>query len=126
MAILDGKIDEIIELLIEGKSYRQIAEILKVKLTTLHDYTSKPEHSARAREALEYSATTFDDKAEEVLITAESSPTEIQRARELAQHYRWRAAKRAPKKYGDKVDVTSNGETLQATTIVWGDREIKV
>jgi transposase len=105
---LDGKLDTIIELILEGYSYRKIAERLEVPLTTLHDYTSKGEHSARAREALEYSAQTFDDKAEEVLINAKSNLTEVQRARELAQHYRWKASKRNPKRFGDKLDTNLN------------------
>ena len=114
-SMLDGKIDEIVEYLLEGYSFRQIAEILKVKLTTLHDFTHRSEHSARVREALEYSAQTFDDKAEEVLISAEGTKEELMRARELAQHYRWKAAKRNPRRFGDKVDVTTDGEKLPAT-----------
>ena len=113
--MLDGKIDEIVEFLLEGYSFRQIADKLKVKLTTLHDFTQRSEHSARVREALEYSAQTFDDKAEEVLILAEGTKEELMRARELAQHYRWKAAKRNPRRYGDKVDVTTDGEKLPAT-----------
>lgn len=114
-SMLDGKIDEIVEFLLEGYSFRQIADKLKVKLTTLHDFTQRSEHSARVREALEYSAQTFDDKAEEVLISAEGTKEELMRARELAQHYRWKAAKRNPRRYGDKVDVTTDGEKLPAT-----------
>lgn len=102
---LDGKIDDIIEMILEGMSYRKIAKKLGVALSTLHDYTSKSEHSARAREALQYSADTFDEKAEQALLEAKSSMTEVQRARELAQHYRWRSSKRDPKRYGDKLDI---------------------
>jgi hypothetical protein len=39
---------------------------------------------------------------------------------------KWKASKLAPKKYGDKVDVTSAGEKLTGTVIKWGDREIEV
>ncbi len=105
MSKLEGKIDTIIEMLIEGDSYRVIANYLEVPLSTLHDYTSKSEHSARVREALLYSASTFDDKAEQVLKDAESNSVEVQRARELAQHYRWKASKRAPKQYGDRLET---------------------
>lgn len=112
MSKLEGKIDEIVELLLQGLSYRQIAERLDVKLTTLHDYTHRGEHSARVREALEYSAQTFDDKAEEVLLSAEGTKEEIMRARELAQHYRWKASKRNPRRFGDKLDLTTGGEKI--------------
>lgn len=123
---LEGKIDQIVELILEGLSFRKIAERLNIALTTLHDFTSKAEHSARVREALEYSAQTFDDKAEEVLLMAKSNLIEIQRARELAQHYRWKASKRNPRKYGDKIDLTSNGKKIEPTTITWGGKDIKV
>jgi len=126
MSKLDGKLDEIIEMLIDGDSYRVVAKKLNVPLSTLHDYTSKSEHSARVREALLYSASTFDDKAEQVLKDADSNLVEVQRARELAQHYRWKASKRAPKIYGDKLDVTSDGEQIKGTIVKWGDKEITI
>lgn len=109
-------IKKVIDLLIEGKSYRTIAELLKIPLSTLHYFTSMPEHSARVREALEYSASTFADKAEQVLtsLVFNSSPISFQRARELAHHYRWKASKRNPKKYGDRIDVTSKDEKVNA------------
>ncbi|MGE5052032.1 MAG: hypothetical protein ACM3KI_11060 [Bacillota bacterium] len=103
-------IDIIIELIIEGSTFRQIAEQLNVKLSTLHDFTSKPEHSARVSQALEISAQTYEEKAEQILINAEASAYEMQRARELAQHYRWKAAKRSPKKYGERISTEHSGE----------------
>lgn len=117
MSKLKGKLDDIIELLVKGKTYREIAESHSVALTTLFDFLHLPEHSARAREALELSADLYADKAEEVLKDAKSTMTEIQRARELAQHYRWKASKRAPKRYGDRLDVTSDGKAIPAPVI---------
>lgn len=118
-------IDEIVEMFLQGLSYRQIALGYNCSLGKLHDFTSKSEHSARVREALTLSASTFDDKAEQVLLEAKSNTIEIQRARELAQHYRWKASKRSPKVYGDKVDLTSGGEKIQQT-IIWGGKEVKI
>lgn len=39
---------------------------------------------------------------------------------------KWLAAKLKPKKYGDKIDVTSGGEPIQKTVIKWGDKELEV
>mgnify|MGYP006217686967 CR=1 FL=1 len=64
---LNGKIDEIIEMIIDGKTYRQMAEKFNVSLGCLHAYTSLDEHSARVKQALDYSASTYDDQAEEIL-----------------------------------------------------------
>lgn len=101
-------IDYIVSKLIDGKTYRDISMDLNVPLSTLHDFTSKDEHSARVREALQISGDTYADMAEEVLKTAEGTKEEIMRARELAQHYRWKAAKRYPKRYGDKLELAGD------------------
>lgn len=123
---LTPKVDEIIERIIEGATFKKIANECGVSVSTLHEFLSKPEHSARVKAALDLSASQYANKAEEVLQTCEGSKEEIMRARELAQHYRWMAGKRAPKKYGDKIDVTSDGEKIQGTTIIWGDKRINV
>lgn len=109
---LDGRIEEIIELIIAGYTWLSIADKMGTALSNLHKYCSKEEFSARVREALDYSASTYADKAEQVLIESVSDKNEIMRARELAQHYRWKAGKRSPKKYGDKVDLTTAGEKI--------------
>lgn len=110
---MDLDINLIIDDLIDGLSYRSIANKYDVKLSTLHNFVSKPEHSARAKNALEISAQTFEDEAERVLLNAERDSVEIQRAKELSQLYKWKAAKRNPKRYSDKVDITSGYEKIQ-------------
>ncbi len=118
-------LDTIVEMILQGDSYKTIAQKLNIGLTKLHEFTSNTNHSARVREALIISASTFDDKAEQVLLDAKRDMVEIQRARELAQHYRWKASKRAPRVYGDKLDLTTDGEKIQRT-IVWGGKQIKI
>ena len=107
---LDGKIDEIIIMLIDGDSYRKIAAHYEVSLYKLHTYLTDEKHYAHVREALSISASTYVDKAEAALLEAKGTSVEIQRARELAQHYRWAAAKRNPKKFGDKLDVVQQAQ----------------
>lgn len=111
----NSEIDKIVDLILEGKTYRAIALELKMPLSSLYSgIQSNAEHSARVREALQFSANTFADKAEDVLSEADSTKEEIMRAKELAQHYRWKASKRAPKVYGDKLDVTTDGDKINA------------
>ena len=98
-------IDLLLDYIHEGKTYRQIADLFEVKLSTLADFVAKPEHSARVREALNASADTYADKAEQVLIEAEPNKEEIMRAKELSQFYRWKAAKRSPNRYSDRQIV---------------------
>lgn len=116
----NSEIDKIVDLILEGKTYRAIALELKMPLSSLYSgIQSNAEHSARVREALQFSANTFADKAEDVLYEADSTKEEIMRARELAQHYRWKASKRAPKIYGDKLDVTQTvkNENIDLATL---------
>jgi hypothetical protein len=64
---------------------------------------------ARAREA---QAEVMDDK---ILTAAGEAKADPQAARVQIDAYKWRAAKLAPKRYGDKIDVTSGGERLPET-----------
>lgn len=116
--IKDEQIEEIIQWIIDGLSYRQMAEKLGCSLGLLHNYLSKNEHHARANEAREVSANTYADKAEEVLLNAERDKDELMRARELSQYYRWKAAKRLPKVYSDKIDHTSNGDKINTLPVI--------
>lgn len=108
--LLAASIDTIIEMIIDGKTYRQIAKHFEVGLGTLHTFLTYTEHSARAREALIISANSYADKAEEILQEAEGTKEELMRARELAQHYRWKASKRNGIVYGDKQQLEHTGK----------------
>lgn len=96
-------IDSLVEDIIEGLTYRDMAKKYGCALSTIHAHLSKPEHSARANEARQISADGYADMAEQVLKEAPADKFELQRARELAHHYRWKAAKRNPKTYSEKV-----------------------
>jgi len=54
------------------------------------------------------SARFWDEKAARV-IEAAPDKFELERARELAHHYRWRAKAIAPRDYGDKVTQEHTG-----------------
>jgi len=102
---LEGKIEALIDFIVEGKTFRQIAKVMGCSISTLHYFLALPEHSARTNAALALSAAQYADKAEDVLIECQSTMTEVTRAKELSQYYRWKAKMRDPKKYGDKIDV---------------------
>lgn len=116
---LDGKIDEILDMIYEGLSTRQVAQSLSVSTRTLNAYVMLPENIELYKKALQDSGDSYADKAEEVLLNADPITVEISRARELAQHYRWMASKRSPKKYGDKLDVTTDGEKIQSQVTIF-------
>jgi transposase-like protein len=65
------------------------------------------DRSQRAKEARQNAADWCDREAERVLrdLTPGATVAEVARARELAQHYRWRARVRNPATHGDKIVV---------------------
>lgn len=106
-------IDGVCDRIEKGNSIGQIADSMGIPRRTAWNWIDADmARSARVRESLKKSATEYDDKAERVLaaLKPKSTKAEIARARELAQHYRWRASKRNPKDYGEKIDLNHSGE----------------
>ena len=63
--------------------------------------------TVRARQSRRrLSAHAHAQRALDALLNARSTPTEIARAREVAQQYRWAAAAIAPEVYGSKIQIT--------------------
>lgn len=58
-----------------------------------------------------------DEKFDEIRDLA-ANTEDVQRARLLVDVVKWQLSKEAPKKYGDKLDMTSGGEKLEGLVIV--------
>ena len=92
-----------------GESLRAIAQTLGMDMAPLWRWLhADKQRSARAREAMQRSALAFDEMAEEGIKGARNILA-LSRARELAQHYRWRAAKRNPAEFSDRVKQIVSG-----------------
>lgn len=101
-------VDGVCEAICSEKSLTQIALEAGVSVPSLLVWIeADPERSARVREARRIMARMWDEKAER-LIGEATDEFELKKAKELAHHYRWRAAKIAPKEYGDKVELSSD------------------
>jgi hypothetical protein len=61
-----------------------------------------------------------DTLADEIVAIADNA-TDAQIARLQVDARKWFASKVAPKKYGDKTDITSNGNTIAVAPIAWSD-----
>jgi len=85
-------IDDICEMIIQGRTYRDIAEKYNWPLGTLFNFLYKPEHSLKTKQAREYSAHILVDAAEAVLAQAKDYPQYTVIAIQLAHHYRWKAS----------------------------------
>ena len=102
-------IDSVCDMIVSGVTMTQISDDLGVSLNRLLTWIEDdPARSARAREARVRSARFWDEKAARV-IEAAPDKFELERARELAHHYRWRAKAIAPRDYGDKVTQEHTG-----------------
>lgn len=117
-----------------NKGLKIICDDLKISSSTVFKWLSdkdKPEFSeqyARAREAQ------ADFLADEIIEIADTyRPTEIQYTNEMGQSVtiqdnvarsklqidarKWKSSKLAPKKYGDKMDLTTNGEKITSFNV---------
>ena len=102
-------IETICDMITNGDSLTKIAKEIGIHAATLIRWLEEdPQRSARAKEARIRSAKIWDEAAEAV-IKAAPDKFELERARELAHHYRWRAKAIAPREYGDKVQQEHTG-----------------
>lgn len=98
-------IEHICEQIIAEKTMTAVAEEIGVSIGSLIVWIeADPERSARAREARRFTARLCDERAMQALEQAED-PFNLAKAREKAQHWRWRASKIAPREYGEKMAI---------------------
>lgn len=74
---------------------------------TEEDKTYFQEQYARAKERQA-------DAYEEMMLETARTEKDVARARLIVDTMKWTASKLKPKKYGDKIDVTSDGERLDS------------
>ena len=115
------------------KSMRTICDETGVNIRSFFRWLDKDEslgqQYARAKDCQ------ADLLAEETLEIAEHTNEDhtpftglnvVQRDRLRIDTRKWLASKLKPKKYGDKVDVTTDGKAIQGTIIQWGDKQIEI
>lgn len=102
--------NDICKQIIDGKSLRKICAAEEMpNRDTVHDWLSKNTtfsdqyvHACRLRR---------ENKFEELEDIAITEP-DVQRARLRVDVIKWQLSKEEPKKYGDKLDMTTNGKDL--------------
>lgn len=99
-----------------GESMYEICadEHMPDRLTVLRWCREKEGFRNQYVRAKEEQADSYEDK---MLHTARTE-SDVNRARLIVDTMKWTASKLKPKKYGDKVDVTSDGEKLEGLVIV--------
>lgn len=108
-AMDDYGIEALCDEIMAGKSLTAIAKQAGASLTRLLVWIgADPVRSARVREARSAMAKVWDEKAEHGIANA-ADEFELRKAKELAHHYRWRAAKVSPPEYGDRLAQEVSG-----------------
>lgn len=105
----------ICERLMDGESLRRICldETMPNRSTVIRWMEASPDFATKCARARELQADLMDDM---ILDEAEAcTPENAQAARVRIAAYQWRAAKLAPKKYGDKLDLNHSGEIAVGT-----------
>lgn len=104
----DWDLDDVCERIAAGETYTVIAaDYGKTQGALSLWLAAEPNRSARAREAAGFAARVWDEEAE-AGIRAATDVLSLGKARELAQHLRWRASKLSPV-YADRSKVEVGG-----------------
>jgi hypothetical protein len=116
----DAIADQICDALMDGQSMRAIcaAEDMPNRSTVLRWLASNDDFAAKCARARELQADTIFDDIQDVADTGNAE--DVQRAKLRVSTMQWRAAKLAPKKYGDKIvqeHTGANGAALPAIQV---------
>ena len=120
----DAFVEAVCKHIAEGALIINACKAVGVEHAAFRVWSTLPQYAtiyARAREEA------ADMLADEALDVARGSTNETAQADRLrVDTLKWAAAKRRPRVYGDKVDVTSDNKPLAATqTIIIGDRRVE-
>lgn len=114
-------IDAILELIVEGWTYRQIAAKYEVGVARLCAwFAADTERSHACMRAREASAQAHEEAAEEEIVNAQDQ-FELSKAKELAIHRRWRAKMVNPRMYGERQQIDVNDITPKSQEEVDAD-----
>lgn len=103
--LTDDLVNKILDGIIEGKSVRQICAVEDMPhyVTVQRWIANNAEFANKCARARELQADNIFEDMQEV--ADNGNPDDVQRAKLRVSTMQWRAAKLAPKKYGDKVQV---------------------
>lgn len=114
-------IDQVCQRIEKGESARQaILNTKGISRTTFHEWLNQDEtfsgQYARATKIRE--SVLFDEIIE---IADDDSKKSDQRSRLMVDARKWVLSKMNPKKYGDKMDMTTDGDKIQNNPLVLAD-----
>jgi hypothetical protein len=113
---------EICERIAQGESLKHITDEENMpSRVTVHAWLLSDKHKDflnNYEKAREMQADVYADEMDDI---AHDPTIDTQRARLIIDTRKWTSSKLKPKKYGDKIDMTSAGEKIESNTIVFTD-----
>lgn len=101
-------------LLQEGNGLAKACEIAKLEYRTVVRWLNEREDFRQSyAQARQTQADYYADSILEVIDNAASTRDEIERAKIKAEALKWIASKLKPRQYGDKLDLTSDGQRIE-------------
>jgi len=105
-----------------GESLKHITEDDEMpSRASVHNWLLNPEHKDfldKYESAKEMQADVYADEMDDI---AHDPTIDTQRARLIIDTRKWTSSKLKPKKYGDKIDMTSGGDKIETNTIIFKD-----
>lgn len=100
-------VNRICEMVAQGLTLRQISAELGYSMGTLLNWTTRPEHVEQYTRARESAADIFETDIIEAALSC--GPESAASDRVKIDALKWVAARRAPKKYGDRTAIDVDG-----------------
>lgn len=119
--ITPEQIERVLSLMEEGNSERKACETVGINRATFRSAALKAAVDDQYARALEGLAADQIEKMEQTIEDMRAKTVDAQMARVEIDARKWFASKLLPKKYGDKLDMTSGGEKIESNTIVFTD-----
>jgi len=108
----NDKVLAVIELIEGGMSERKACEAIEINRATFRSAALRSKVDDQYARALEGLAADQVESLEKTIEDMRSGAIDAQMARVEIDARKWFASKFLPKRYGDKVDVTSDGKAL--------------
>jgi len=124
--------DEICALLSQGLSLRSVCRIKGMPdITTIFEWMRvhpdfSPQYALATNERTEAQHEDLLELGDEAIKLSQTVDTKVsgavvQAVKLKADNMKWSMSKMKPKKYGDKVDVTSDGKAIKGNTLILKD-----
>lgn len=114
--------NQICQMVAEGRTLRQISADIGFSMGTILNWVTKPEHVEKYAAARDAASDIFETEILEAALAV--SPETAAADRVKIDALKWAAAKRSPKKYGDRIEnrlADADGNALTVQVIRFGD-----